>query len=101
MTLELEKTLDILSSLGKAKIQQFLVGFALETQNEAANAKGKLEAKNCDMIVLNSLRNSGAGFGHDTNQVTLIERNKSRTFELKSKEAVADDILKAIMIKIL
>jgi phosphopantothenoylcysteine decarboxylase/phosphopantothenate--cysteine ligase len=101
MTLELERTLDILSSLGKAKTHQFLVGFALETQNEIANAKGKLEAKNCDMIVLNSLRDSGAGFGHDTNQVTLIERNKSRTFELKSKEAVADDILKAIMIKIL
>lgn len=101
MTLHLEKTMDILSSLGKAKTHQFLVGFALETQNEIANAKGKLEAKNCDMIVLNSLRDSGAGFGHDTNQVTLIERNKSRTFELKSKEAVADDILKAIMIKIL
>jgi phosphopantothenoylcysteine decarboxylase/phosphopantothenate--cysteine ligase len=101
MQLDLEKTQDILSSLGKSKTHQFLVGFALETNNEIDNATGKLEAKSCDMIVLNSLRDKGAGFGHDTNQVTLIERNKTRTFELKTKEAVADDILQVIMNKIL
>lgn len=96
--IELEPTPDILATLGeKKRIGQFLVGFALETDNELENAKGKLRKKNCDMIVLNSLRDDGAGFGHDTNQVSILDRhNNITTFELKSKAAVAKDILQAI-----
>src|SRR5690606_14088885 len=71
--IELEKTDDILKALGaKKKKDQILVGFALETENALENAQEKREAKNCDMLVLNSLRDAGAGFGHDTNKVTLI-----------------------------
>lgn len=97
LTLSLEKTEDILRALGKQKVHQYLVGFALETANELENAKAKLKAKNCDLIVLNSLRTAGAGFGHDTNQVTLIESNKTTTFELKSKDQVAVDIFDTIL----
>lgn len=98
MTIELEPTPDILASLGRKKREdQLLIGFALETENELANAKQKLERKNCDMIILNSLQNRGAGFGHDTNQITIIDkRDNISTFELKSKQAVAQDILQAI-----
>ena len=80
---------------GKDKRQgQLLVGFALETENEVANAKSKLERKNADMIVLNSLRNPGAGFAVGTNQVTYIDRQgRIKAQELKSKEEVASDIL--------
>ena len=95
LSLELKKTQDILAQLGKDKRQgQLLVGFALETENEVANAKSKLERKNADMIVLNSLRNPGAGFAVGTNQVTFIDRQgRIKAQELKSKEEVASDIL--------
>jgi phosphopantothenoylcysteine decarboxylase/phosphopantothenate--cysteine ligase len=98
LTLQLEKTEDILASLGKIKKQQFLVGFALETQNELENAKTKLKKKNLDLIVLNSLNDKGAGFGTDTNKVTFITHdNKVIPFEVKSKKEVANDILQHII----
>lgn len=97
-TIELEKTKDILASLGEIKKHQFLVGFALETNNEMDNAKGKLEAKNLDLIVLNSLNDAGAGFGGSTNKVTFI--NKSGDIihhDLKSKSDVASDLIQLII----
>lgn len=98
LSLELEKTKDILASLGRIKEKQFLVGFALETNNEIENAKGKLKAKNLNLIVLNSLKDEGAGFKLNTNKVTLIDNNETiTTFDLKSKEAVARDILNAVI----
>lgn len=98
MTLHLTKTKDILMSLGEIKKHQFLVGFALETENEEANAKIKLKKKNLDLIVLNSLRDEGAGFQSDTNKVTLISRNnKVVPFEVKPKNEVAKDILNYII----
>ena len=92
--IEMEKTKDILESLGKSKENQFLIGFALETENEIENAKLKIQKKNLDLIVLNSLQDKGAGFGGSTNKVTFID-NKFKVFpmELKSKEEVANDIL--------
>ncbi len=93
LTIELVKNPDILKTMGERKSHQFLVGFALETQNEAENAKGKLEKKNLDMIVLNSLRDPGAGFQKDTNKVRIITKEETRTFSLKSKNNVAQDIL--------
>ena len=94
MTIHLVQNPDILATLGKMKQpNQKLVGFALETDNELENAKKKLEKKNLDFIVLNSLRDSGAGFGHDTNKVTIIDRNGNiDKGELKSKQDVARDI---------
>ncbi len=93
LQLQLESTKDILKSLGEIKTHQFLVGFALETNDEIANAKAKLESKNCDAIVLNSLREQGAGFGTDTNKITILGKNHEPVvFELKSKEKVAEDI---------
>ena len=94
----LKPTRDILAGLGKVKRQgQLLIGFALETENELANAQEKLQRKNLDMIVLNSLNDKGAGFGTDTNKITLLTRNDApRSFPLKPKEAVALDILSAI-----
>ncbi|MGK0363784.1 MAG: phosphopantothenoylcysteine decarboxylase/phosphopantothenate--cysteine ligase [Saprospiraceae bacterium] len=94
MTVVLEKTPDIAASLGKDKQDwQVLVGFALETNNGKEHAAGKLRRKNLDFIVLNSLTDKGAGFGHDTNKITIIRSdNKSREYELKSKTAVAVDI---------
>lgn len=98
LSLELEKTKDVLASLGQIKEQQFLVGFALETNNEIENAKSKLKRKNLDLIVLNSLQDKGAGFKSDTNKVTLIDKNETiNTFELKSKTEVAKDILNTII----
>lgn len=98
MTLHLTKTKDILASLGEIKKNQFLVGFALETENEEANAKSKLKKKNLDLIVLNSLRDKGAGFQSDTNKVTLISRdNNIIPFEVKPKSEVAKDILNYII----
>ena len=71
-----------------------MMGFALETNNEHENAIGKLHRKNLDWIVLNSLRDSGAGFGHDTNKITVMDRDgQVRQFDLKTKEEVADDLL--------
>lgn len=99
LTLELTKTHDIAASLGKLKHNgQFVVGFALETQQEQENALKKLESKNFDLIVLNSLKDAGAGFGHDTNKVTIIDReHKMNSFALKDKKAVAKDIVNAII----
>lgn len=99
LTLELKKTTDILKTLGRSKRNgQLLVGFALETQNEQANALKKLEEKNADMIVLNSLRDEGAGFGHATNKITIFERGgKETNFELKNKDKVAADILDTVL----
>ena len=97
-TIELEKTKDILSSLGSIKKNQFLIGFALETENEIENAKLKVQKKNLDLIVLNSLQDKGAGFGGSTNKITFIDKDfKVEPMELKSKEAVADDILNKII----
>ncbi|RED26714.1 phosphopantothenoylcysteine decarboxylase/phosphopantothenate--cysteine ligase [Flavobacterium cutihirudinis] len=97
-SIELEKTKDILASLGAIKKNQFLIGFALETQNEIENAKLKIQKKNLDLIVLNSLQDEGAGFKKETNKVTFIDKNfKIEPMELKSKEDVAADILKKVI----
>jgi len=97
--IELTKTQDILASLGKdKKAEQILVGFALETDNEEANAIKKLENKNLDFIVLNSLRDKGAGFKSDENKITIIDRKlQKETFALKPKEEVAADICKKVL----
>jgi len=97
-SLELVKNKDILATLGSQKKQQFLIGFALETENEIANAQLKIQKKNLDLIVLNSLRDEGAGFATATNKVTFIS-NKGvvEPGELKSKEAVAQDIMTKVM----
>ncbi|WP_055446513.1 bifunctional phosphopantothenoylcysteine decarboxylase/phosphopantothenate--cysteine ligase CoaBC [Lacinutrix mariniflava] len=101
LTLELEKTKDILASLGAIKTKQLLVGFALETDNELEYAKGKLKKKNLDLIVLNSLRDKGAGFKTDTNKVTIIDnKNNINAYQLKSKAEVAIDILSVITQKL-
>ncbi len=98
LTIELEKTEDILASLGEIKTDQFLVGFALETDNELEHAKSKLKSKNLDLIVLNSLKDDGAGFGVSTNKVTFItNENQVIHHELKSKADVAKDILNQIL----
>jgi phosphopantothenoylcysteine decarboxylase/phosphopantothenate--cysteine ligase len=95
--IELKPTQDILKHLGSIKSNQKLIGFALETNNEVENAKKKITSKNLDLIVLNSLRDKGAGFGHDTNKITLIDsKNNMTNFELKSKSMVAIDIINAI-----
>ncbi len=101
LTLALTKTDDIAEALGKRKHNgQILVGFALETEQEEANALKKLQSKNFDLIVLNSLNDPGAGFGHDTNKITIIDgKNKAKTFGLKSKKKVAVDIVQAIIEK--
>lgn len=101
LTIELSKTRDIAASLGKLKQKQVVVGFALETEHEQDNALKKLESKNFDLIVLNSLNDAGAGFGHDTNKITMIDRNGSvKKFDLKSKKEVARDIVSAILEKV-
>jgi len=94
-SIELDRTTDIAASLGKIKRNdQYIVGFALETNNEMNNAMGKLKRKNFDMIVLNSLKDKGAGFKHNTNKVSIIHKDESvQHFELKSKKDVAKDIL--------
>ncbi len=99
LTIELEKTTDIAATLGKQKRDnQLLIGFALETNNEIENAKGKLERKNFDFIVLNSLQDKGAGFAVDTNKITILRKdNKIKDFELKSKTKVAIDIVNEII----
>jgi len=97
LNIELEKTQDILASLGKIKKNQFLIGFALETENEIENAKLKIQKKNLDLIVLNSLQDEGAGFGKPTNKITFIDKDFNiEPMELKSKEAVAEDILNKV-----
>ncbi|MFO7673099.1 MAG: phosphopantothenoylcysteine decarboxylase, partial [Lutibacter sp.] len=102
ITIELVKTKDILASLGKIKKKQFLVGFALETNNELENAIAKLTSKNLDLIVLNSLQDKGAGFKKETNKVTIIDKfEKISEFSLKSKAEVAEDIFNVILNQIL
>nr|WP_294903147.1 bifunctional phosphopantothenoylcysteine decarboxylase/phosphopantothenate--cysteine ligase CoaBC [uncultured Lacibacter sp.] len=96
--IELKKTKDILASLGQVKkADQWLVGFALETTNEKEYAIGKLKSKNADMIVLNSLNDKGAGFGGDTNKITIFDKNQQEySFTVKSKREVAKDIVDTI-----
>lgn len=99
LVLALEPTPDIAAELGKQKqAGQLLVGFALETQDESCNALSKLKKKNLDLIVLNSLRDPGAGFGGDTNKVTMIDRNEQfYHYDLKSKREVAGDIVDRVI----
>lgn len=99
MSLDLEKTPDILASLGKIKQPwQTLTGFALETNNEMENARKKLQAKNADMIVLNSLRDEGAGFGHDTNKITILTADGgAELLPLMTKKEVAKNIVDHII----
>lgn len=99
LLLELKPTQDIAASVGKMKMDnQFLVGFALETNNEEANALQKMERKNFDFIVLNSLQDEQAGFGYDTNKITILNRlGIKKQFDLKSKNAVAEDIVNEII----
>lgn len=96
-SITLIKNKDILYDMGKTKEKQFLVGFALETHNEEENAIKKLQKKNLDIIILNSLQNKGAGFKTETNKITIFDKNnKKYTFELKSKSKVAEDIFQFI-----
>jgi len=99
-TIELTPTQDIAASLGKMKSEkQFLVGFALETNDEEQNAQLKLEKKNLDLIVLNSLNDSGAGFQHDTNKITIFSRSgQMKKFDLKTKKEVAADIVDELIL---
>ena len=99
LSLELVKTKDILKHLGSIKkTDQVLVGFALETNNEKENARKKLQEKNADLIVLNSLNDSGAGFGHNTNKITIFDKQMNEYhFETKSKNEVASDIVNTII----
>jgi len=101
LTIELIKNPDILKTMGERKTKQFLVGFALETQNEEENAKGKLNKKNLDMIVLNSLRDEGAGFKNDTNRIKIFTKSEEKEFPLKPKNEVAKDILNFVEEQIL
>ncbi|MEC7068399.1 MAG: bifunctional phosphopantothenoylcysteine decarboxylase/phosphopantothenate--cysteine ligase CoaBC [Bacteroidota bacterium] len=99
-SIELDNTQDILAKMGKLKQKQFLVGFALETEDEKNNAIKKIKSKNLDAIVLNSLNDSGAGFSLDSNKVTYIQKNETIIpFELKSKRLVAKDIFSQILIQ--
>ena len=99
LIIELEKTKDIAFELGKLKTnKQINIGFALETDNELHNAKQKIKKKNFDFIVLNSLKDKGAGFKHDTNKITIIDKNNQITnFELKTKKEVARDIVDSLI----
>ena len=100
-TIELVKNVDIAATLGKQKRpDQFAVGFALETNNELENAQGKLQKKNLDMVILNSLQDAGAGFKHDTNKISIVEKDKLTSFDLKSKNAVAQDIVRTIIARL-
>ena len=103
LLIKLKKTKDILSVMSeKSKKDQFIVGFALETENEIENAILKLEKKNLDMIIMNSLNNPGAGFEHNTNKITIIDKLKNiNNFQLKNKVDVAKDIIKFIIKQIL
>jgi phosphopantothenoylcysteine decarboxylase/phosphopantothenate--cysteine ligase len=96
MAIRLKRTRDIAASLGEVKGERLLVGFALETDNERVNAEAKLAKKNFDFIVLNSLREEGAGFGVDTNRVSLIDRTSREELPLMSKREVAERIIDKI-----
>ncbi len=98
MSLELERTKDIAAALGEMKKKQILVGFALETNNEKENAQRKLKKKNLDFIVLNSMKDKGATFGHDTNKITIFKNSGEEfNFDLKSKKEVAKDITQVLL----
>jgi len=97
LTIRLTKTQDILRSLGERKRQQKLIGFALETNNELENARAKLQKKNLDFVVLNSLQDKGAGFQNDTNKVSFVFQDEVKSFGLKPKSEVAVDILNEII----
>ncbi len=99
LTLELVKNVDIAATLGQSKrAEQFAVGFALETTDELAHAKDKLHRKNFDLVVLNSLRDAGAGFGHDTNKVTVLDRaGQVLNFELQAKSELAHALVDLIL----
>ncbi|MVN77419.1 phosphopantothenoylcysteine decarboxylase [Hymenobacter sp. HMF4947] len=99
LTLELVKNVDIAATLGHTKRpEQFAVGFALETTNELAHAQAKLHRKNFDLVVLNSLRDAGAGFGHDTNKVTVLDRaGQVLNFELQAKTELARVLVRLIL----
>ena len=98
LNIKFEKTTDILFELGQNKKNQILVGFALENNNELSHAKNKLEKKNLDLIVLNSLNDEGAGFGYDTNKITVVDCSGNvTTYKLKKKNEVADDVFKHII----
>ena len=102
LNIDLEPNIDILKTLGDQKLPgQFICGFALETENEESNAKAKLVNKNLDMIVLNSLKDEGAGFNYDTNKVSILDKNNNfHRFELKRKFEVAQDIINFILTQI-
>ena len=98
LVIKLKPTHDIAASLGAVKKDsQVLVGFALETNDEAKNAKGKLERKNLDFIVLNSLNDKGAGFRVDTNKITIIDKEGETPYPLKNKAEVAGDIINRLV----
>jgi len=99
LVIELKKTKDILKSLGETKsAKQVLVGFALETNDERAYALGKLKCKNADMVVMNSLNDAGAGFGTDTNKITIFDKSgKEFNYELMSKKEAAKNIVDTII----
>ncbi len=99
LTLELVKNVDIAATLGQTKrSEQFSVGFALETTNELAHAQDKLHRKNFDLVVLNSLRDAGAGFGHDTNKVQVLDRaGRIRNFELQAKTELAQALVRLVL----
>ncbi len=101
LVVEFKKTEDILKKLGELKTpKQILVGFALETENEKANALQKLKNKNANFIVLNSLKDTGAGFGYNTNKITIFDETENEfSFDMKTKEAVATDIVNTILKK--
>ena len=102
LVLELVKNVDIAATLGQSKrAEQFAVGFALETENELAHAQDKLRRKGFDLIVLNSLRDAGAGFGHDTNKVTVLDAaGQTVNFELQSKADVARGLVSLILARL-
>lgn len=96
--IELTKTIDIAATIGQKKTKQTIIGFALETDNELENAQSKLQRKNFDAIVLNSLQDKGAGFRYDTNKIKIIDRSGNiEDFELKTKKEVAQDILNKVV----
>jgi phosphopantothenoylcysteine decarboxylase/phosphopantothenate--cysteine ligase len=103
LTLKLVKNVDIAATLGQAKRpEQFAVGFALETTNELAHALGKLQRKNFDLVVLNSLRDAGAGFGHDTNKVSVLDRaGQVLNFELQAKTELARGLVQLIQSRLI
>jgi phosphopantothenoylcysteine decarboxylase/phosphopantothenate--cysteine ligase len=99
LNIDLKKTTDILKTLGQSKrADQLLIGFALETENEEQYAVDKLQRKNLDLIILNSLNDAGAGFKNDTNKITMIDKYLQKTiFTLKSKTEVAQDICQKVI----